>query len=62
MIKKENAHEYHRAEAFRTSFTDLEGRFHWLAGCRCCEWLGPKRDTKEAAEADALAHDTSENS
>lgn len=49
--------DYHIAEAKRDH--DGQGGQGWQARCRC-GWFGPKRQSKDAAEADALAHDEAE--
>jgi hypothetical protein len=56
-------HDYHLAEATRISEWDGKEHKHlgWHAGCEACDWFGPDRDTKTAAEDDCLAHDTTHN-
>ena len=50
-------HDYHLAEVKRAGVS-----VHWYeASCDACGWIGPKRDTRAAADDDAIAHDTTEN-
>jgi hypothetical protein len=50
--------DYHRAEPIKRQ--KVGGPVHWQAYCKC-GWVGPVRDTHQAAEDDCLAHDTTEN-
>jgi hypothetical protein len=49
--------DYHLAEVDKSSAWGGT----WFAHCPACGWKGAYRDLKRAAEADALAHDTTEN-
>jgi hypothetical protein len=50
--------DYHIADA-RNGIKN--GKRYWYAFCNACQYRGPIRKTKSAAEDDALAHDTAEN-
>jgi hypothetical protein len=51
---------YHLAEVQRTTRAGDEA-VRYFAACDYCGWAGPQRDTKGAAEDDAVAHDNTEN-
>ncbi|HSV08568.1 MAG TPA: hypothetical protein VLI07_18775 [Candidatus Binatus sp.] len=52
--------DYHLAEVQRTKRAGDE-KTVWFAACEACGWAGRHCDTKDAAEVDALAHDTYSN-